>query len=402
MALANVFLMGLQLFSDIGIGPSIIQNQRTDAKFINTAWTIQILRSFGIWLVSLLIAWPVAEFYQDDRLFWLVPLLGFSAILSGFNSTAIFTLNKNLEVKKLIFFETSIQIIGIFVTIIWAWFSPTIFALVAGTLTSAAARMLWSHYLDKATNNRLAWDMTAVKSLFTFGRWIFISTAMTFTANQLDRLMLGRLFSLEMLGVYTIAYTLADIPRQILLALSGKVIFPAASKFASLPRHEFREKLVRNNKIILFSLSVAISILVSFGDLLISFLYPNKYGQAAWMLPILALGIWPRVLINSTSPALIAIGKPSYAAFANSTKIIFMLIALPIASYFLGYLGVIIAIACNDISYYFVMTYGLWKEKLLDITADLKATIFLASLIILFLMIRAFLGIGLTIPGVLD
>src|SRR5882757_2906675 len=41
MAIAGVFFQGLQMFSDVGIGPSIIQNERGEhPPFYNTAWTI--------------------------------------------------------------------------------------------------------------------------------------------------------------------------------------------------------------------------------------------------------------------------------------------------------------------------------------------------------------------------
>src|SRR6476646_1258750 len=57
MALVNTFLMGLQMFSDVGIGPSIIQNRRgDDPAFLNTAWTIQVMRGATLWIFSCLIA----------------------------------------------------------------------------------------------------------------------------------------------------------------------------------------------------------------------------------------------------------------------------------------------------------------------------------------------------------
>jgi hypothetical protein len=45
MALVNIPIIGLQLFSDVGIIPSIVQNKRGDEPgFYNTAWTLQIVR----------------------------------------------------------------------------------------------------------------------------------------------------------------------------------------------------------------------------------------------------------------------------------------------------------------------------------------------------------------------
>ena len=54
MALVQVFMGGLQMFSDLGIQASIIQNSRgDDPDFLNTAWTIQVIRGTCLWLF-----WP--------------------------------------------------------------------------------------------------------------------------------------------------------------------------------------------------------------------------------------------------------------------------------------------------------------------------------------------------------
>jgi O-antigen/teichoic acid export membrane protein len=49
-----------------------------------------------------------------------------------------------------------------------------------------------------------------------------LATAMTFLATQTDKLMLGKLFPLDFLGVYTVAYTFADLPRQVMNQVNSK------------------------------------------------------------------------------------------------------------------------------------------------------------------------------------
>ncbi len=61
VGLAYVFIVGVHLFSDIGLRPSIIQNKRgEEPEFLNTVWTMQVIRSFFVWLCLMLITWPVA------------------------------------------------------------------------------------------------------------------------------------------------------------------------------------------------------------------------------------------------------------------------------------------------------------------------------------------------------
>ncbi|MEY8838750.1 oligosaccharide flippase family protein, partial [Cribrihabitans sp. XS_ASV171] len=54
MTLVGLVVVGMQLFSDIGIGTSIVQNRRGDEPdFLDTAWTLQVLRGFLLFGLTL-------------------------------------------------------------------------------------------------------------------------------------------------------------------------------------------------------------------------------------------------------------------------------------------------------------------------------------------------------------
>jgi O-antigen/teichoic acid export membrane protein len=402
MALVITFQVGLNLFSDIGIRPSIIQNKRgDDPTFLNTAWTLQVIRGFWIWFGCTLIAWPVANFYEDPRLLWLLPIVALASIFQGFESTGLATLNRKMAIGKLTIFEFQIQIVSLTVMIVLAWFNRSIWAIVGGILVGGFVKMLWSHRLFSDHSDRFAWDKESLKELISFGRWIFISTAMTFLAMQADRLILGKLFSFEMLGIYTIAFTFADIPKQILARLSAQVIFPVFSQQKDIPRPILRAKILKKRWIILVGLALGLTFLISFGDLIVYILYDQRYNPAGWILPILALGIWPLVLSGTIEQALYAFGKPIYSAFGYFLKFVYMLIALPLGFSLMGVLGSVIVVALNDIPFYVPVSYGLWREKLTVVYQDIQATILLFVLMAFVLTVRYVLGFGLPIEGIL-
>lgn len=375
MALVNVFIMGLNLFSDVGLGPSLIQNKRgDDPTFINTAWTIQVIRGGALWLGSILIAWPVSQVYGEKELLYLIPIVGLSTLISSFDSTALYTLNRQLALGKLAIFEFGGQVIGLTAMITWAWFNKSVWALVFGGLATSIIQLVWSHRLLPEQPNRFIWDKEAAKNIFSFGKWIFFSTALTFLASQADRLILGKLITPAQLGIYGIAYTLADIPRQVIMALSGKVIFPAFSKMVNLPRETFRAKILKNRKPLLLVLAPGLTILVSFGDYVVRLLYKEVYHDAAWMLPIIAVGIWHTSLYSTMSPALMALGKPIYNTIGYFLTLITITTALFVGYHYMGLKGAVIAVAVGDIPFYGVTMYGLWREKLGCLKQDLWAT----------------------------
>lgn len=403
MALVGTFIGGLNLFSDIGIRPSIIRSSRwQDPRFLNTAWTLQAVRGVGIWILCCLISWPVANFYNDARLIWLLPIVGFTSVLGGFNSTSLATLERQLKIIQTSLLQTGTQIISIGVMIFWAYISQTIWALVGGVLIASVVKLIWSHKLNSPNRNCFTWDKKIVREILSFGKWIFISTAMTFLASQIDRLLLGKILSLELLGVYIIAFTLADIPRQIMLKVSSQIMLPVISHYADVDRAILRTMIVRKRRFLLVILGILVTFLACFGDLIIKVLYDHRYVQAAWMLPILAVGLWPMILSLTIDKVLFVIGVPRFVALGNVLKFIYMLIFIPLGFHYKGLLGVIIVISFNDIPFYVAVLYGLAIEKLSAFKQDILATLVLLFFITLVSFLRHHFGFGYSIDGVIQ
>lgn len=401
VGLAYVFITGINLFSDIGLGPSIVQNKRgDDPQFLNTAWTMQVIRSLFIWTCLLIITKPISDFYEDPRLLWLIPIIGINSLVGGFNSTATSSLNRQMAVKKIVIFELGIQVVSTTVMIVWACFDRSIWAIVAGGFTGTLTELVWSHFLIRGKSNRLAWDQEAAKEIFSYGKWIFLSTALFFLCSQADRLVLGKIFSLTMLGIYGIAFTLGDMPRQVIIALGGRVIFPSISMLADLPREELRAKIIKNRNLILIPLAIGLAIFVSFGDQLILTLYRKEYMAASWMMPILALGIWHTTLHNLMGSCLLAVGKSQYGAMGNLATFLSIAIGIPVGYHFMGNLGAVIAVAVGDIPTYLVISYGLWKEGLTCFWEDMKLTALFLGVLAIILGVRMSLGGGLPIDKI--
>src|SRR5262245_37530197 len=65
MAIATIVMVGLAMFSDLGLRQSIVQSPRgSDPAFLNTAWILQIARGFLLWIIALTIS---ALIYAADR-----------------------------------------------------------------------------------------------------------------------------------------------------------------------------------------------------------------------------------------------------------------------------------------------------------------------------------------------
>lgn len=281
MTLVTVFMVGLAMFSDIGIGPSIQQNARgDDPDFLNTAWTIQVIRGLCLWLICCVLAWPVALFYGEPQLLWFLPVAGLSLLVSGFTPTRVETANRKLQIGRVMVLDLISQLLSVLAMLLLAWAFRSVWSLVIGGLIAAVVRLLVMHVHLPGQVNRIRWETSAVHDLIAFGRWIFLSTLCGFLLAQGDKAILGKCLPLDMLGIYNIGYFLASFPLTLAGAVTGRILIPLyRERPPGASESNFRK--VRRMR---FWLSVGIFsmqfLLAFFGVGLISLLYDTRYGAA--------------------------------------------------------------------------------------------------------------------------
>lgn len=382
MSLVNVFILGLQGFSDVGIGPAIIQSKRgDDPSFLNTAWTIQVVRGFALGAMSCLIAWPVAKLYGEQQLMWLLPVAGIGAVIAGFNSTALFTLNRHLEVGKLTLRNLVGQVAGAVVMVSWAMVHRSVWALLAGNLAAAVATLVFSYTLLPGERNYLHWDRTAAREMMKFGRWIFVSTVLTFLALEADRFIFGKLISMSELGVYGVASMMAALPTTAILKLGGSVIFPAYSR-AKAAGADFQRVFDRVRLPLLAGSGLVGAGLLAGGQHIIEFLYDPRYRNAGWMLQLMAISGWVQVLQVTNGAALLAAGSPRSVAATNVAKLLTMIVCVPLGYYWTrdwtyGLLGAILGIILSDVLKYAVSALAARRKGLHMVLRDTMLTVLL-------------------------
>jgi O-antigen/teichoic acid export membrane protein len=386
MTLVITLIVGMTMLSDIGLEPSVIQSARGDEPlFLDTAWTLQTARGFVLWGIALLLAWPAAHFYHDPKLLLVLPVLALSTLISGMNSTNLLSLSRHMGVRRIFAIDFSTQLVTLVVTIAWAFHWPSVWALVAGNVAGNLYKVALSHHarVVPGLRNTFCWDDSCVKEIIHFGKWIFLGTAFFFFASQSDRLILGRLVPLSVLGVYGIAFSLSDIPRAIINAFSLKVGYPFISRIIHLPMADFRSRYLGYRVYALAVGAVLLSLLVSWGGWLMQKMYPPRYADGHWMVPILALGLWHTLLYSTSAPVLYSLGKSKYSAVGNAAYCAAILIGVPVAFHYFYMFGAVIAVAAGDFPLYLVILFGATREGVKPLRQDLLLTLGFISLLAL-------------------
>ena len=174
MAIAMLVSVGLALFSDVGLKPSVIRSKRgEDRNFLNTVWTTQILRGLLLWACALLICSAIifaqqsglilSGVYANTQLPYVVGTVAFISVISGFESTKLLEASRHLSLGRVTTIDLCSQLVGLTITIVWALLDRSIWALVAGTLAGSLIRTVMSHFWLPGTKNALHWEREALQ-----------------------------------------------------------------------------------------------------------------------------------------------------------------------------------------------------------------------------------------------
>lgn len=329
MALVSVVGVGLSLLSDTGVRPSIVQNARgDDPDFLNTAWTVQVIRGMILWLIMLAIAMPVAALYDEPQLAQILPVAGLALLIDGLQPTAVYTVNRHLALGRFIRIKLIAQAIGLAVLTALAWKLQSVWALVIGNLVTSFLATIAYHAFLPGMKNRFRLEADAAKQIFQFGKWIFLSTIAGFLVNQGDRAILGLYVSLETLGVYNIGYFLASIPLILSRALQQTVMTPLYRIRPPAESSANRASIFRARRMIALAMLAAVGLLGFIGPPIVAFLYDPRYAAAGAMITLFSISMVPLISLNAVGAALIGAGDTRAMFFVVGTTALFQTVLL--------------------------------------------------------------------------
>mgnify|MGYP000662684290 CR=1 FL=1 len=387
MAIVTVILGGLAMFSDVGLLQNIIQSKRgEESDYLNTAWTIQIVRGFLIFVIALSLSYGLYFLgqtgylseelvYGNVELPFILAIVSVTAVISGFNSIHMLVLNRKFMMGKLVTIELLSQLIGLFFMLYWAWQHKEIWALVYGNIMTTSTKMLLSHIVNIGGVCRFRWERKAAHEIFHFGKWVFLTSIFGFLLNQGDRLLLGGLLSAEVLGVYTIAFFLANALKDVITKLVSSVFFPVLSQVVREQPKQIQQIYYKiRAKIDIVSMFFA-GFLYSSGSLIINSLYDQRYKDAGWMMEILSLSL-ASVGFMLAGQLFLANGKSKLMSILAASQVIGLYTFVPLMFFLYGVEAAIWAIALNPTLRVIVSLIMMKKYYFLSIFREILFTPF--------------------------
>lgn len=376
MSVVYMLTVALALFSDLGIGRSVVQSRRgNDPAFLDTAWTLGAIRGSGLGVLTLLIGIaffigdrfhlaPSTTVYADPRLPWVVAAFALNVVISSLESIRAGLARRDVRLHLVTMIELASQVVSTAVMVAVAWITRSVWALVFGALFSNSLRVCMGYLLLKGHRVTLRLEPAALKELIGNGRWIFVSSILGFLAGNGDRVLLGGLMDASSFGLYAIAVLLVSAQQTAAFTFSSTLAYPAMSEvFRERPQSLAR---TLGNFLLVYDALVTFSsgILIVAGPAIIHVLYDQRYQEAGWILSILAIGsIGMRCQL--IEQAYQAVGHPKLVTLGNFIRLVGLVGGIWIGHKFWGFTGIVFGVALCQFWPWPVAIWFLQKRKYL-------------------------------------
>jgi len=280
-------------FTEIGVREAIIQNPRgREREFMNSAWWVSFARAAALYLLLFVSAPFIAAFYGNPQLKPLLRLALVSLLLTGATSPGAYAAMKDMRFKRWAAITHGGAIAGVVLTVMLAVLWRSVWALAIGFAAENLFRCILSYVICPFLP-RLAVSRECVREVLAFSRRAVGLPFLNFIFVRADIFVIGKLFAPAMLGLYSMAINVAQVPASFLMNLLGQLLMPTFAQLQADHR-KLNDGLLRVTALVACLGAPVVAFAAFSGGQILRLVYGPRY--AAMAAP-LVMGIF-LVLIN--------------------------------------------------------------------------------------------------------
>ena len=364
-----------------GFSTALIRKKNITENDYNTAFIVNIVLSFILYVVLCLGAPLIADFFCREELTLLTRVSSFSMIIGGLAIVQQTRLTKRIDFKTQTKISLISSVISGLIGIVMAYLGYGVWALVVQGLSSQTLRtaMLWFYNKWMPT---LTFSRNSFRELFGFGWKMMVSSVLDSFWTQLYQVVVGKFYSPATLGQYTRAKQFSQMFSSNLTTVIQRVTYPVLSDI----QDEKERLIIAYRKIIKTTMFITFALMFSLGAVSEPFIYcliGEKWHEASTYLPLICFvgAFYPLHAINLNMlqvqgrsdlflgleivKKIIGLGPLFVGAFVGIFPMLYTTILTSIISYFLNsyFPGKLLGYTCwkqlKDISLSFFIAFSM-------------------------------------------
>lgn len=229
IGMAMVFISLSSIFVSLGLSSALIQKNDASEVHYSSSFYVNVA-SASLLMVGLIFSAPlIASFFREPQITLIAQILSVNLLISSLSVVAQVKLEKELNFRVISKIGVSSSIISGVIALYLAWIGFGVWSLVVQVLLSNIIRTTLIN-LSSKWKPKLTFQLSALKELWEYSFNLFISGLINTVYQQLDSLIIARIFSPVDLGLYSRAKSLNSFVIKYTSESIGKVTFPAMTK----------------------------------------------------------------------------------------------------------------------------------------------------------------------------
>jgi lipopolysaccharide exporter len=304
-----ILIVGVSsIFAEMGMGSALIQKEAITEEDIRSAFTRTVAAGLFMALVVAAIAPLLSAFFADSRmtevLWGMAPVL----VMQSLAVTPMALLKRDLAFKAVQLIQISAYLFGFLaVGLVAALLGAGIWSLVAAWTSQALAAALLLFIFRRHSIKPLF--ATSQGRLDGFAFRVLANNIANWTIENIDNLLVGRLFGALPLGLYSVSYNLVRAPANHLVASIQAVLFPATSRAQNNSNALHRAYLTTVSVVGLVALPLFLGT-AAVADTVVLALFGDRWVGASAVLTPLAIAMALHALMAVAGPVLWGRGRP--------------------------------------------------------------------------------------------
>jgi len=348
VAMVTVVTGVYEIFTSAGLSSAMIQQATISSDQISKLFWANLL--FGVVLSILCVATaPVlVMFFNEPRLLWVTIAMAPTFLLGAASVQHMAILQRELRYITVAIIELVALIASIAVGIGMAMTGYGYWAIVGAALTIQAVTAIGAFAVTRWVPGRFS-SSTEIGPMLWFGATMCFNSLVAYVAYNFDKLLIGRVWGADALGLYGRAYQLINIPILNLNLSIGGVAFAALSRLQHDPER-LKSYFLKGYSLVV-SITIPVAIFCGVFSLeIVTTVLGSQWIDAAQIFRLLSPTILIFAVINPLSWLLYAIGK-----HRRSLHIALVLMPILIGAYFIG-----LPYGPNGVAAAFSIAMALW------------------------------------------
>ena len=307
IGMLSIFMVLAESFIDGGFGSALIQRKNPSQVDYSTIFYWNIGMAFVMYGILYFCAPAISRFYKIPLLSDVLRVQGLVLFIYSFNVVQRNQLRKNLNFKVLSIVSITTALVALSVTIWMAYKGFGVWALVAQNLITAAipALVFW-FYIKWRPIWAFSWK--SFKELFGFGVYMFLTHVVNRLGQQIQGLLIGRVYNASTMGYYSKAHGLEKLASTSISRVMTDVTYPLYAE-AQDNKSRMISMIKRLTSTLSFLTFPLMFLLILLAKPLFLLLYSDRWLASVPYFQVLCIAGLPNCLQAVNLQTISAIGK---------------------------------------------------------------------------------------------